>query len=248
MTKKKNIKGPKNIKKYIYPLVAVFVVFGIGYFVGLGSMKILSKKDTSNGYQKIDIVDDAVVTTLMKNLTAGSDCWNIEEYANDHKVDVKSISDERIYQVVQWGSFYNKGKSTITLDEFNAEIKNYFSIGYSFDPNKISSSSSCNPFSYNENTQEFVALKLACQDLCGPNKTQYKIMDVEDDGFHLTVTVNVLFGSQAEKVAYYSDYERTNFITDDYEHLDQYYDQGDSYLFTFLRVDNQYLYVSSEKK
>ncbi|MBR3210946.1 MAG: hypothetical protein IKF71_03290 [Bacilli bacterium] len=246
MKKKKNqIIKKQSLKKFLAILVVFLLVFGIGYILGIGSMNMVPNLDIQE-YKKITEVEDERVKNLVDTLMAGGDCWNVEDYANDHKVDVKNIPDERLYQVVQWGSFYKKGPSTVPLNDFIAEMKNYFSIGFNFDPSKINKET-CNPYSYNEEKQEFVALKIACIDQCGPNRTLYKIMDVEDNGFDLKVTVNVLFGSQAESVHYYADYERLQYITDDYENIDQYFDQGNSYLFTFLRVDEKYLFVSSER-
>ena len=246
-TKRKPRKDDNNFRKYVTITVTIIVVFGVGYLVGLGSMYLVSKKNVSEKYNKIENLEDSRVASLISNLIAGVDCWNIEEYANDHKVTVKDLSSERIFQVVQWGSFYDK-KTSASLDEFNSEIQKYFSIGYSFDPEQIQYSGNCNPLHYNAERKEFYLSKLACMDACGPNSTQYKIVDVEDNGFDLKVTIRVLFGSQAESVHFYSDYARRHYITDDYEHLDSYFNQGDTYQFTFLRVDDNYLYVSSEKK
>lgn len=245
--KKKEIIHKFSLKKYGALLIVSLLVFGIGYLLGVISMNMVPKKDILE-YKKIEKANDSRVTSLMSKLMAGSDCWNVEDYANDHKVDVKNISNDRIYQVVQWGSFYDKGVASISLEDFNSEIKNYFSIGFNFDPDGINQNhSNCNPYVYDDEKQEFTGLKISCQDLCGPNRTLYKITNVEDNGFDLKVTIHVLFGSQAERVAFYSDYERSNYVTDDYDHLDKYYKEGDAYLFTFLRVDEKYLYVSSEK-
>ena len=49
----------------------------------------------------------------------------------------------------------------------------------------------------------------------------------------LLIYVKVLFGSQAESTNFFRDFERTEVVTNDYENIESYMDQGKDYVFTF---------------
>ena len=240
-------KENNSLIKVILILAVLVVFFGIGFVI---AKHFIPVEETDIEIEEVVTTydeDDSMIQTLLSQLTVGEDCWIIEEYANDHKVSVKDLSNTRIYEVTSINSFYSKGVESVDIEDFDTEIQKYFAIGYSFEPEKTNDSVGCNPYSYDSETQKFIGSKLACGSTCGPNRSQYKVMGATEKDLILTVSVRVLFGSQAEQIAFYSDYERTNYITDDYEHLDDYYKEGDEYLFTFEKVEDHYVFVSSEK-
>ena len=95
-------------------------------------------------------------------------------------------------------------------------------------------------------SKTFKKHETACGGTCGPNSSRYKITSAVEKDNVLRVYVRVLFGSQAENTKFYSDYGRVNFVTDDVEKLNEYYEDGGHYLFTFYKEDGYYVFVSSE--
>ena len=145
-------------------------------------------------------------------------------------------------------SYDSKTIKEISLKDFQESIKHYFKEGYTFDPSKVHyNGASCFPYTYNADLEKFVFQETSCGGTCGPNRSQYKITGAVEKNSILKVDVKVLFGSQAEDVKFYSDYQRTNFVTDDYENIEDYYKNGGEYLFTFEKVDGYYVFSSCEK-
>ena len=243
-------KEDQSFKSIIIVMVLLVVFFCGGYFLGT----FLTPKEKEVKEEKPEIMetqydtDDEKIVSLISRLVAGTDCWNIEIYTNDHPVTVKDIPSERIYQVVELASFYSKGIETVRIEDFDAEIQKYFGKGYLFEPEKIDfNGSNCFQYTYDKETKIFTKRETACGGTCGPNRTQYKITRAVEKEQVLKIYVKVLFGSKAESTNFYSDYARTNFVTNDYEHIEEYIHKGEDYIFTFEKVDNHYVYVSSEE-
>ena len=246
-TNKTEEKNDTSFSKVIIVFIVLILFFCVGFVVGLYLIPSEPEQEEILDVEVNYDPTDSQITELISRLIAGTDCWSIEDYTNDHVVTVKDISNERIYQVTELASFYSKGIESMSIEDFDSEIQNYFSIGYSFDPEKIDYQGvGCFQYQYDPLTTKFQKMETACGGVCGPNRTQYVISRAVESGLMLKVYVNVLFGSQSESVKFYSDYERLNFVTDDYENIDQYLLQGNEYVFTFEKVNDQYLFVSSE--
>lgn len=252
MANKKEAQDDTSLKTIFIVLLILIGCYCGGYFIGIRLIPARSK-DTktviSNSNKEIDYkVTDEKIVHLMERLMVGFDCWNIETYANDKTITPKELSNDKIFEVVSLSSYSPKNVNSFSLDEFIEESKKYFKDEFEFNPEKINySGKNCLPYKYDLNDKIFKKQETACGGNCGPNRSQYKIISAIEKSNVLRIGVKVLFGSQAEDVKFYSDYERKNFVTDDYEKLDDYLEKGDSYLFTFEKADGYFVFVSSEK-
>lgn len=247
--KKKENKEDSSLKYILIMMVVLVVFYCGGYLIGTHLIPQVTKTTSGpviNEHREIKYNDkDETIVRLLEHLTVGPDCWNIEKFANDKKITSADLDDSTIFEIVSLAAFDKVG--SFTLDEFHEKVKEYFKEGYTFNPEKIDKNK-CFHFAYKADTKTFERLDQVCGGTCGPNSTQYKVMGGVEKNSILTVDVKVLFGSQAEDVKFYSDYKRTNFVSNDAEHLDQYFIKGGDYVFTFEKVDGYYVFVSSEAK
>ena len=235
-----------SIKSVIITLFFMVLFFFVGYCIG---NNWLSPEDseTLNNQTKYAI-DDVMIVDLMERLFAGTDCNAIEVFTNDHKIFVNDLSNEVLFQVTELASFAPKGVETMSIADFDTEIQKYFAKGYEFNPEEINyQGRECFSYYYDAPSKTFGKQETACGGTCGPNSTQYKIVKAVSQDDILRVTIKVLFGSQSESVAFYSNYERTEYVTDDYENIDDYFDKGATYIFTFSKADDNFVYESSER-
>ena len=246
-TNKEEKKKDQSLKNVLIVMGILVLFFFVGYAIGVHFMPKEVEDEIIEDVETEYEVDDPIVVNLMSTLISGDDCWSIETYANDHKVSVKDIPSDRLYKVVELNSFYSKGIEAMSIEDFDTEIQNYFSIGYHFDPDSIDySGAGCFQYSYDSDTQTFTKQENECEAVCGPNRTQYIITRAVEKDLTLNIYIKVLFGSQAESTNFYKDYERLEFITNDYENIADYMYKGEDYIFTFQKVNDRYLYVSSE--
>jgi hypothetical protein len=232
-------------------MVILVVFYCGGYFIGTSLIPTQTKKVNPSSKRNQEIKyegKDKTLAHLMDRINIGLDCWSIETFTNDKKVTSADLSSEKIFEVVAFSHYYEKDATEFTLDDFKNTANHYFKEGYTFDPNAIDyvNSPKCFPYKYSASEEKYTKVDTACGGTCGPNRTQYKIMNGIEKDNTLRVFVKVLFGSQAEDVKFYSDYARTKFVTDDYEKLDDYFDKGNEYLFIFEKVDGYYVFASSE--
>lgn len=240
-------KDAQSIKTVFIVLAILIVCFLLGFFVGRRYL-VPEKPQVIESIETELDVEDETIRDLIPQLVAGNDCWNIEIYANDHKVTTKDLTNETLFNVTSFASFYAKGIESMSLEDFDSEIQTYFDVGYAFDPEAIDyTSHACFPYTYDAETQRFVKQETACGGVCGPNSSQYLVTRayVKDDV--LKIYVKVLFGSQAESTNFFSDYARTQFITNDADNITAYLHQGNDYVFTFNKIEDHYVFVSSEE-
>ena len=231
-------------------VIIAFILMVLFFFVGycIGNMWLSPEDEDVVNNQTKYAVDDVAIVELMERLFAGTDCNQIEVFTNDHKIFVNDLSNEVLFQVTELASFAPKGVETMSITDFDTEIQKYFAKGYEFNPEAINyQGKECFSYYYDAPSKTFGKQETACGGTCGPNHTQYKIVKAVSQDDILRVTIKVLFGSQAESVAFYSNYERTEYVTDDYENIDKYFDKGASYIFTFSKVDDNFVYESSER-
>ena len=248
--KKQEVDQEQSFITFVIVLAIVLFCFWIGY--SLGNRYLVPKVEPEEvPEEKLETemdTEDPEVKDLISRLVAGPDCWNIDYYTNDTKVTTKTLPIERIFQVTSIASFSSKGVESITLEDFDTEIQKYFDTGYTFNPETISyQGPECFDYSYDAEEQRFIKQENVCESTCGPNSSQYLITRAVKREDSLLIYVKVLFGSQAESTNYFSDYERTNFITNDPESLDENLRYGTDYFFTFKLVEDNYVFVSSEK-
>lgn len=241
-------KDIQSIKTVFIVLGVLIVCFALGFFIG---RRYLVPEPQPEVIEPVEVeidVEDASIKDLIPQLVSGGDCWNIEIYANDHKVTTKDLSNETLFNVTAFSKFYAKGIESMPLDEFDSAIQTLFDTGYKFDPEAIDyAGQGCYPYTYDAETQRFTKQETACGGVCGPNSTQYLVARAYLKEDVLRVYVKVLFGSQAESTNFFSDYNRTQFVTNDADNITAYLHQGNDYIFTFNKVEDNYVFVSSEE-
>ena len=173
-------------------------------------------------------------------------CNVLEVYANDKKVEAKSISNLMAYHIAEANEF-NKKVESFTLDEMNKAIKKYLGKDYNFDPTAIDyKGSSCPQYNYDNSTKTFTKQQTTCGGTCGPIPS-YKIVKAVDTDGVLELDTKVVFVSLNEgKNGYYSDYAKTNKVGTFEDNIDSLSDKGSDYKFTFKLEDGNYVFVSSE--
>ena len=245
MTKSKQ--EDSSVKNVVIIMIVLIIFFGVGYFIGT---KLISKPEEEVVTQEeIEYdLDDPMIVKLMNDLVAGYPCSYLEVYANDNTVTSEDIPNELLYRVGE-ESFNLSEKKSITIKDFNSELQKHFSVGYTFDPDTIDYNGvGCYKYRFDSISKEYIKKDISCEeDSCNPNGTQYIITRAVGKDLDLKVYIKVLFGSNDESIKFYSDYERKKYITDDYKKIEKYYYKGSEYEFIFQKVDDNYLFVSSEK-
>ncbi len=240
-----NNKQDDSMKNVVIIMIVLLFFFGIGYFIGT---KLISSPEEEVIQDEIELnADDPFVVKLINDLIAGYPCNYLEYYTNDNEVTIDDIPNELLYRVGE-EIFFLSNKKSMSIEEFNSELKKHFSVGFSFDPEEIDYNGAvCYKYRFDPISKEFIKKDIGCEDSCSVNTTQYIITKVEKDDLNLKVYVRVLFGSGDESIKFYSDYDRKKYVTDDYKNLDKYYYKGNEYLFNFQKVEDNYLFVSSDR-
>ena len=191
-------------------------------------------------------VTDEKVYKLIDNLMNGRNCDDLENYANDKKVEVKDINNVKAYLIAEKNDLFNSLKESITLDEVNKVVAKYLGKDYKFDPTTIDYKGSwCPQYIYDSSTKTFNKQETACGWTCGP-RTSYKLVKAVDTDGILQLDIKVIFASVAEgKDGMYSDYLKTNKIGSYEDQLESLYLKGSDYRFTFKLEDGNYVFVSS---
>ena len=243
MTKSKQ--EDSSIKNVVIIMIVLIVFFGVGYFIGT---KLISEPEEVVTHEEVEYeLDDPMIVKLINDLVAGYPCSYLEVYTNDKTVTSEDIPNELLYRVGE-ESFDSSDKKSITIKDFKSELNKHFSVGYSFEPDTIDyNGAGCYKYRFDSISQEYVKKDISCEDSCSPNGTQYIITRAVGKDLDLKVYVKVLFGSNDESIKFYSDYERKKYLTDDYDKIEKYYYKGSEYEFIFQKVDDNYLFVSSER-
>ena len=193
-------------------------------------------------------LNDTKVSNLIINLTkgVGTDCWAIEEFAKDKKVYAADITNQRAYTIAEANYFYSSGKSVISAEEYTSEVKKYLGSEYRFEPVLVEyNNATCPQYEYHADKKEFVRHPNECNTICQGNRTVFKMVKAKDTDGILEVHAKVLFAAK-DGGAYYSDYARTNFITDNTSDLNVQISNGSTYKFVFKNENDKYVFVSSE--
>lgn len=249
-------------KKRMIQLAVLLVVVILVVFLTIFVVKKLRGDDTSVGDGKVvsnnrvskpgdvvehDATDGMHINRISKLLAGGSDCYAIEEFANDNKVLASDISITRAYYAALEDSFYNSSKNEISLNEFREAVQKIFGKDYKFDPSDGELDKVCGSYKYNESTKKFVKQNNKCKLSCGVSTTTYNLVKVVEEYGKYTIDVNVLFGSRSGDVAFYSDYARENLVTNSYSEAASGNVKGSTYRFVFGSSGSVYTFVSSEK-
>lgn len=196
---------------------------------------IVVEKDSSDGAYK----------NLVKALFAGGgDCNGIEEFANGAKVEANDISSSRAFYAALEDSFYNSSSKEISLKDMESAVKRLFGNDYEFKPEEIDENN-CTGYEYKNG--KFVSKKNTCKTSCKISSTKYEVVKVVEEYEKYTIDVKVLFGSNDDNnIAFYSDFYRSNLVTDNFNDAVKSINSGNTYRFIFGTEGNNYYYVSSE--
>ena len=210
-------------------------------------------------------VDDPKISNLINNILSRTITLDYNSnaldtiYTKDVKVLTSDIESIVAYRAVE-DNFIDK--NVVSLDEMKNSIKKYFGKDYVFNPDTLDLNNRCAFFGYDSNTKIFTKNGGGCGSTTGPSST-YKIVKAVDINGTLKLNVKVIFANSTTK-KYYSDYNKTNVISDFDEegysdrdeygnhteaylnYLDSLLNQGSNYQFTFKLENNNYVFVSSE--
>ena len=107
-------KDIQSIKTVFIVLGVLIICFALGFFIG---RRYLVPEPQPEVIEPVEVeidVEDASIKDLIPQLVSGGDCWNIEIYANDHKVTTKDLSNETLFNVTAFSKFYAKGIDFLT--------------------------------------------------------------------------------------------------------------------------------------
>ena len=264
----------KNSIKYIALIIFIVVgLFGIYY---LTSKVVPTNKGDSNKTKKVKTTNDVVlydgdeefINKLISRLsTTSSMCYDVEYFANNKRVSVNDVTNDRAFNIVMRkliDEARNSNKeleSTMSIIEFRKYVSEVFGKDYKFDPNNLSSSGNglvCGGYVFDSSSNMFIIPTFGgCGGSCGPVDTVFKVKSAILDGDILTVKVKVAFSNKNitsyednNQYYYFRDYERTQMIPTDLMLYDKLTDDGfnmaSTYEYTFKNEDGNYVFVSSE--
>lgn len=260
--RKRVVKKPTPAVSPVTTFVIVFIVilfvvasFAAGYYVGsnfkidlkAGAIEKTDNKDKAESSVTNFKANDPRITTLIDKLTKhfGTDCWSIEDFANDRAITAVDVSNYRAFKIAENNNFYSSGRSSISVDEVNEEIRKYLGKEYRFEPTLVKyDETDCTQYQYNPDKKQFERIPNNTNRICPYYEDSYKILKAIDVGGELEVYLKVLFGSK--EGYYYSDYARQNIVAAGSENLATFVALGQDYLFKFKNEDGNYVFVSSE--
>ena len=265
----KDVRTPK--KKSPIGLIILIIILMCGCLVGgyfineKGLIKLGSEKETKEEKKKETkkeekepvvtnyAVTDAKVAKLIDNILQykpGVMCGRITLLAMDKKFGVNDIDNDGAWSIAMTDL---SGKDKITLDEVSNIIKKYLGKDYKFEPKSSYEAYCSGIYEYDESSKTFnkKPVEGGCGGSCGPAASNYRMVKAVDTDGVLKIDVKVVFGSEGvnngNQDAFYSDYARTNVIGDANQNsIEDLYDKGADYQFTFKLEDGNYVFVSSE--
>lgn len=263
MKKNKNYLKLSNNKKVLKRLILLIVAFiivvlAVSYLCVFIIRLIFGGKAVDDGTKVGNRVseegqvvehdpDGGMYTVSIEKLIAGGNsCATIEEFANDHKVEVKDVSQLRAYYAAESDSFHDGSKDSISLEEFTNAVKNIFGDDYDFRPEEIDFSNNCSKYKYNSSSKKFVKSKNTCKYSCNLYETSYKVVKVIEEYGKYTLDVKVLFIDKDKELVYYSDFGREKVEEDAIFLGNLDYSKGATYRFIFESKGSNYYFVSSE--
>ena len=233
-------------------LLVVFTCFGYaagGVRVSKTTIEETSKKveekNESKSSSKATVYEttDEMITNLLNTLFSIPGCGaGIEAFMNNSKVGVKDVTNLQAYHMVQKNHWNDE---SISLDDFQKEVKKYLGKDYIFEATSIDyKGETCPIFNYDSASQTFKKQETACGWTCGPVGTRYLVTKaVEEDGM-LKLTLRVVFG---DNTSFYADFNHTKLLDSD---VNEYtlvpYEKGSAYLVTYKLEDGNYVFISSE--
>lgn len=246
-------------KIIIFFIVLLFIVAAfLGGYYAAGSEDftivlkelISCKNETTDNSTETDTsqvdLKDSYIANLLPNILKGFDCWEIEEFTTDKRVTANDISSKRAYAIAEANSYYYSEREAIPLTEYMREIQKYLGTSYKFDPEEIIDMDEyCPQFEYQSDIQKFVRIPKACSNKCVNSQSAYKIVDMKKEKKNIIFIVKVLFADRDGR-RYYSDYNKTKFVTEDPGSFETTIGQGAEYKFTFREENGNYVFVSSE--
>lgn len=243
-----------------FAIVFVILLFLIGTFVAgyyVGSnfqidlkSGAIEKTEKGKGEESLITnykVNDPKIVNLIGNMVKGfgTDCFAIEDFANDRIITATEVSNTRAFAMAENNNYYSSARSTIPLDEVKEEIRKYLGAEYVFDPSGVQyDATKCTQYQYNAEKKQFERIPNSANRTCPYYETVYKIVKAIDINGDLDIHVKVLFGST--NGYYYSDYTRKNVAVIGNDALSSYVYAGSDYLFKFKQIDDKYIFISSE--
>lgn len=239
-------------------IVLMALCLGGGFYVGDIGLISLNKKETkcdskkekkeeSDELKSVDV--DEYMTMLFGKLETADICGltKYETFYKNEKVTVGALSKKEV-QLILVNQLSKRGfvfaeNNSFTSEEAHDIIKNVFGKEYNYDDESIKDY--CPDITYDSQNKKYVVGKAACGGSCGPH-TVDKILSAKKNSDTIELTVGVLFGSKDHDGKLYSDYERTNVISQDGNYADSDFDKGSKYKVTFKKEDGNYVFVSSE--
>lgn len=256
-------KGNGGLIVVIVLLLAVCI--GLGGFVFINKDKLFStnepkkeeKKETKKEEKEPVVttyaVTDEKVAKLIDNLLKFGQptCEEIELLANDKKVEAKDISNDTAWIIALSDS--SVSGDSISLDTINKAIQKYLGKDYTFDPKAANTNICGSNYEYDESTKTFNKKTVSggCGGTCAPATSSYRMTKAVDTDGILKIDVKVIYGCNGHEncdgYTYYSDYARTNVIGNyNQDKVEDLYNKGADYQFTFKLEDGNYVFVSSE--
>ncbi len=174
-----------------------------------------------------------------------TNCSTIEIFANDKVVKANDISN--LYAANTVILNLENLPNTISLEEFDNEIKKLFGSDYVFNPETLVDKAELAEYKYSDKV--FIKRSNNWGGTCGPTSS-YKVVDFKKYDNVLEVYLRVIFAGLDEEGLYinkyYSDYNRTNLIVSDRYPDEDEYKKGDLYKLTFNTDSVNYKFISSE--
>lgn len=236
-------------------VVLALVIAMISLILNFVSKGKKNKEVEDPSYEEVEVDPNKIIkrdagdgkySGLLNKLTANGGCYAIEAYANNHKVEVSSISNLRAFQMAG-KEFYSLGNDKVSVEEFTSRVKNLLGSEYEFNPDEIDYSSlSCLEYKYDSSKKQFKKQKKSCSEDCSLYSSKYRIIDVFEQNNQLFIDVKVLFGSNDEVQKFYADYGRTIVLSETANNSDYYFGQATTYRFVFKNESGRSVFVSSE--
>ncbi len=242
-------------------LVIILIILLVVYILLTGDKKnnikleervIVEEKEEE---EKPIVIDYKFLSTqLMKTLTSyhymGSNQIfdQITKYINNDVLYAKDIDNEVVYQVII-NKYYNDHPKEISIEEFNDKVKEIFDESFNFAPRDYSNTCVNGLYRYDEISRKYISIRKGGCSNTRYSLTPYDVFNITNDENSLSLEIKILF-TDSNREYYYSNIEKTELLIDaNKNNYEKYFNQGSTYIFTFLKNGNgNYVFNKSEKK
>ncbi len=245
-----------NKKRFIFLLVGIFLVVvaaivGVHFLLGSKDNKEPDKKDKDEKVVTYEVTDPKILDTL--KIFDGPGCDTvIETFCNDHTVYAKDIPSG-IVIATPWHKGDLGEQTKISLADYSKLVQKYYGKDYQLEPKKEDGLLCI--WSYNESEKAYVKNpNPACGCIGDPAYTRYRVVKAVQTGDELVIELRVAF-YRTSGDCFYEDYEATRSISTnemkidgmDFYDSDAAYSKASLYKLTFKEIDNNYVFLSSER-